>query len=261
MIAGERVIVTGGNEREKTLIAYDAPTGAPAWQSGKDRASYSSPTLATLGGQEQVLSVNAQSVSGHDPASGKLLWEFSWPQEFAKVTQPVAIDSNRVFVAAGYGVGCVMLKVERSANEEWTATALWANRNMKPKFANLVRKGNHVYGLDEGVLGCLNLENGKREWREGRYGHGQVLLVNDLLLVQAEQGYVALVEISPEAPRELARFQAIKGKTWNNPVLVRDRLLVRNDQEAACYVLPLAAEAVPSASASASDPGAGPPGS
>jgi hypothetical protein len=63
--------------------------------------------------------------------------------------------------------------------------------------------------------------------------------VNDLLLVQAESGEVVLVEISPEEPRVLSRFKALKGKTWNNPVLVRDLLLVRNDQQAACYRLPL----------------------
>ena len=98
-----------------------------------------------------------------------------------------------------------------------------------------------MYGLDDGVLACLNLEQGKRKWKEGRYGHGQILLVNDLLLVQAESGDVVLVEISPEKPRERARFPAIRGKTWNNPALLGDLLLVRNDREAACYRLPLTA--------------------
>jgi outer membrane protein assembly factor BamB len=96
-----------------------------------------------------------------------------------------------------------------------------------------------VYGLDDGVLTCVNLEQGNREWKEGRYGHGQILLVDDLLLIQAESGDVVLVEISPEQPRERTRFSALQGKTWNNPVLLRDLLLVRNDHEAACYRLPL----------------------
>jgi len=110
---------------------------------------------------------------------------------------------------------------------------------LKPKFTNLVRRGHHVYGLDEGVLTCVNLESGNREWKEGRYGHGQILLVDDLLLIQAESGDVVLVEISPEKPQQRTKFQALQGKTWNNPVLLRDLLLVRNDHEAACYRLPL----------------------
>ena len=96
-----------------------------------------------------------------------------------------------------------------------------------------------MYGLDDGILTCVNLEQGNREWKEGRYGHGQILLVGDLLLIQAESGEVVLVEISPEKPRERTRFPALQGKTWNNPALLGDLLLVRNDQEAACYRLPL----------------------
>jgi outer membrane protein assembly factor BamB len=183
--------------------------------------------------------VNGHSVTGHDPHSGEILWEYPWPDEFAKATQPLVVDTNQVFIAAGYGVGCVLLKIEHSAAGGWSAVSPWKNRNLKPKFTNLVRQGHYVYGLDEGVLTCVNLEQGSREWKEGRYGHGQVLLVDDLLLIQAESGDVVLVEIRPEGPRERTRFSALRGKTWNNPVLLRDLLLVRNDQEAACYRLPL----------------------
>lgn len=233
------VVVTGGEQREKTLLAYDAETGNPVWQAGRDRASYASPVLTSLCGEEQLVVVNGHSVTGHALHHGTILWEYSWPADYAKVTQPIPVDTNRVFIAAGYGVGCAMLRVNRSEGGEWSVTELWKNRNLKPKFTNVVRKGNHVYGLDEGVLVCVNLETGGREWKEGRYGHGQVLLIDDLLLVQAEAGEVVLIEISPESPRELTRFPALKGKTWNNPVLAGDLLLVRNDQQAACYWLPL----------------------
>jgi outer membrane protein assembly factor BamB len=239
LLAHDLVVVTGGEQREKTLLAYEAATGKPVWQAGRDRASYCSPLLASLCGQEQILMVNGHSVTGHDPHDGEILWEYAWPGELDKATQPLVVDTNRVFIAAGYGVGCAMLKIERSAAGGWSAVALWKNRNLKPKFTNLVRRGHYVYGLDDGVLTCVNLEQGNREWKEGRYGHGQILLVDDRLLIQAESGDVVLVEISPERPQERTRFQALRGKTWNNPVLIQALLLVRNDQEAACYRLPL----------------------
>lgn len=239
LLAHDLVVVTGGEQREKTLLAYEAATGKPVWQAGRDCASYCSPLLASVCDQEQILMVNGHSVTGHDHRSGEILWEYAWPDNFAKATQPLVIDTNRVFIAAGYGVGCVMLKVDRAAAGGWSAVALWRNRNLKPKFTNLVRRGHHVYGLDEGVLACVNLEQGNREWKEGRYGHGQILLVDDLLLIQAESGEVVLVEINPQGPRERGRFPALRGKTWNNPALLWDLLLVRNDQEAACYRLPL----------------------
>ena len=241
LLAHDLVVVTGGEQREKSLLAYEAATGQPVWQAGRDCASYCSPLLASVSGQEQILMVNGHSVTGHDPHSGQILWEYPWPAEYAKATQPLVIATNQVFIAAGYGVGCVMLRIDRSAGGEWSAVELWKNRNLKPKFTNLVRRGHYVYGLDEGVLTCVNLETGDREWKEGRYGHGQILLVGELLLIQAESGEVVLVEVSPEKSRERARFPALQGKTWNNPVLLRDLLLVRNDQEAACYRLPLPA--------------------
>jgi outer membrane protein assembly factor BamB len=256
LLVHDRVVVTGGEQREKTLLAYDAATGSPVWQAGRDRASYCSPMLASLSGQEQILMVNGHSVTGHEPHTGEILWEYPWPDEFAKVTQPLVVDTNRVFIAAGYGVGCVMLKIDRSAAGTWSAVALWKNRNLKPKFTNLVRQGHCVYGLDDGVLTCVNLEQGTREWKEGRYGHGQILLVDGLLLIQAESGDVALVEISLEKPRERARFPALRGKTWNNPVLVHDLLLVRNDQQAACYRLPLNAPQPESSPAGQAHPSA-----
>jgi outer membrane protein assembly factor BamB len=239
LVAHDLVVVTGGNQREKTLLAYEAATGKPVWQAGRDQASYCSPLLATVAGVEQILMVNAHSVTGHNPGNGEILWEYAWPDQFAKATQPLVVDTNRVFIATGYGVGCVMLKVDRSASGAWSAVTLWKNRDLRPKFSNLVRRDQHVYGLDDGVLACMSLEQGKREWKEGRYGHGQILLVNDLLLIQAESGDVVLVEIGPQRPLERARFPALRGKTWNNPALLRDLLLVRNDHDAACYRLPL----------------------
>ena len=77
-------------------------------------------------------------------------------------------------------------------------------------------------------------------WKDGRYGSGQSLLVGDLVVIQAEQGFVALAEASPDRYRELGRIPALASKTWNNPAVAGPYLLVRNDQEAVCYELPSA---------------------
>jgi outer membrane protein assembly factor BamB len=106
----------------------------------------------------------------------------------------------------------------------------------------------HIYGLDDGILECVDPLTCKRIWKDGRYQHGQVLLAGDLLIVQMENGQVALVEAAPAGWRELGRFTALSGKTWNNPALAGRYLLVRNDHEAACYELPVVGsqESVPS---------------
>ncbi len=113
-------------------------------------------------------------------------------------------------------------------------------RNLKSKFADMILRDGFVYALDDGVLCCIEAETGKRRWRGGRYQHGQLLLVGDLLLVQAESGELVLVDPQRKSFVELGRITALTAKTWNNPAISGNKLLVRNHEEAVCYELPLA---------------------
>ncbi len=239
LVFDDKVIVTGGKEKGPSLLAYGREKGDLLWKAGDDDASYSSPALATLAGTKQILSVNAHSVTGHDPEDGKVLWSFSWPEDWAKASQPVPLPGDRVFLSAGYNVGCVMLHVMRGSDGQWAAEQVWANRKMRTQFSNVVIAHNCAFGLDDRILACVDLETGEQKWQGERYNYGQVMLVGDLIVVQIEEGLVALVEANPDQFKELARLPALKGKTWNNPVLSGPYLLVRNDKEAVCYQLPV----------------------
>ena len=124
-------------------------------------------------------------------------------------------------------------------DESWHVDVRWTSRDLKPYFSDFVHYEGHGYGFDGSILACINLTDGKRRWKRGRYGHGQVLLVVDMgmLLVVSEAGEVVLVVADPQEHREVARFNALEGKTWNHPVIARGRLLVRNAEEAACFEL------------------------
>lgn len=227
------------------LIAYDKNTGKAVWRAGTDDASYCSPTLITLGGVRQVAIANAVTVTGHDPADGRVLWEFPWQRNMPTVSQVVALDEERVFISKGYGAGCGVFRVTRDEAGKWTAEEVWTKSTMmRTKFTNAVIVGKQAYGLDDGFLQCIDLEKPRLRWttrshRQADYRHGQVLLVGDLLLVQSEQGDVALVSAKPDKFQELARFSPLSGRTWNYPVLVGNFLLTRNDREAVCYELPI----------------------
>jgi outer membrane protein assembly factor BamB len=239
LVVDGRVIVSAGGRDGRSLVAYAAASGEPAWAAGSDGAGYSSPRVAELAGRAQVLILNGATLAAHDPATGSLLWEHPFPAEQPNVTAPATLPGDRLLVSVGYGIGSKLYHVAADETGALEASLLWESPRLKSKFANLIVHGGFVYGLDDGVLTCLDPASGERRWKAGRYGHGQLLLVGGTLLVQTEEGELVLVAPSPDRLEEVARFQALDGKTWNPPALAGRLLLVRNDLEAAAYELPV----------------------
>jgi outer membrane protein assembly factor BamB len=242
------VVAAGGLPPEGpfvSLVAYRQEDGKQVWQGGKTQVSYASPNVFTLGGKRQILIVNESTVSGHDVKTGRVLWEFDWPgtsYQDASAAQAIAVDDEHVFVSKHYSMGSALYRVTRNVENTWFTAQKWNEpTRMKTKFTNVVIHQGYVYGLSDGILECIELRTGKRQWKKPRYGQGQVLRVDSLLLVQAETGEVALVELNPDKPIELGRIPALAAKeqtkTWNNLCLYGKHLLVRNDREAICYEL------------------------
>lgn len=238
LVVGELVVVSSGGGSGRSLIAYRRDSGAVAWYGGSTPSSYSSPMLATLSGVEQVIVLNESDVSAHEPRSGRVLWSYPWPSRQVTVAQPLLLEGDRLLLSAGYGVGSKLLRVTRSAAGTLGATLEWESPRMKAKFTNLVVHDGFVYGLDDGVLVCLDPATGERRWKSGRYGHGQVVLAGDVLIVQTEEGEIVLVEPTPAEHREGARMRVFEEKTWNPPALAGSVLVVRNATDAAAYQLP-----------------------
>ncbi len=256
LVVDDVVVVPAGGPQGGpyvSLVAYDQRTGEEVWRGGDQQASYSSPSLITIGGVRQIVIVNEATVSGHffDQASsggshavGEKLWRFEWPGSSntgANVSQTHVLAGDKIFASKGYGEGAAVFQLsvqdgQFSATEDWHKHAI-----LKTKFTNVVMHEGHAYGLSDGILECADVSTGKRKWKKrGRFGHGQVLLVGDLLLVLGEEGELTLLDISPDGAEELGQIQAIDGKSWNNLCLHGDQLLVRNGKEAACYQLAIA---------------------
>ena len=238
LVVGDRVVVSGGKEKGAVLFAYDRFTGAPLWKGGVDSATYASPIAVTLAGREIILASHARALTAHDPATGEVLMEYAWGMDKApKASQPVVIGEDRVLVSAGYGMGCLMLQIKPAGPNKLEAEELWSHLKLKTQFNSVAQRGEHLYGLDDGRLSCLEVASGERLWKEGRFGSGQSLLVDDLVIVQSESGAVYLAAAQPSGYEELGRVEALSSKTWNHPVLAGRYLLLRNDREAVCYEL------------------------
>ncbi|NLX96144.1 MAG: PQQ-binding-like beta-propeller repeat protein [Rhodopirellula sp.] len=248
LIVDDLVIVPASGPRDGrkvSLVAYDKRTGDLVWEGGDRQISYSSPTEATLDEVRQIINVNEDSVSGHDIESGRVLWEHPWPARSnadPNVSQPMVWGANRLLLSRGYGGGAAVLELKRTADGGCSPEVVWINpRVLRTKFTTAAVKDGYAYGLSDGILECVDLNDGRTVWKDGRYRHGQILMVRDLILVLAESGEVVLVEATPQqANHVLGRFQAIEGITWNNIALYGPYLLVRNAEQAACYELPLA---------------------
>ena len=253
LIHGDLVIVSPGGSNSSSLVAYDRISGERVWGGGASQASYSSPILQRVWDEEQIWIFNGKGLFAHDPADGRVLWNFPYANRpKINVAQPIALepadpDDRSVYVAlpTGYSTGTTMLRLSQGtgADHDWKIQSQWKSRYLKPKFSTVVVKGQYAYGADEGILTCIDFKNqGKRRWKDGRYGYGQLLLLGDLLLIQAESGDVVLVEADPERFRETSRFSALEGKTWNHPAIGNSLLLLRNGQEACAFRLPDAPE-------------------
>ncbi len=219
------------------LIAYDLETGEPKWKGPSDiGGGYASPQPMTLGGIEQILLISGAGIISVAPTDGKLLWKHSWPG--AGMLQPTLVPDGVLIPNgdAGGGTGTRRLAVSQGP-EGWTAKEAWTSQGLKPYFNDIVVHKGHAYGFDGGILSCIDLQDGARKWKGGRYGHGQLILVadQDVLVVLSEEGELALVSATPERFNEIAKIPAIEGKTWNHLAFAAKVLLVRNGEEMAAF--------------------------
>jgi outer membrane protein assembly factor BamB len=225
-----------------TLAAYDLATGNPRWRGPSYGGSYSSPHQATIDGVVQIVLLGGPGAISVAPATGAVLWEHKWAP--GAIVQPALTADGDILVntlTASGGLGTRRLNVKQGPGG-WTVAERWTSIGLKPYFNDFVVHKGHAFGFDGNILACINLEDGKRVWKGGRYGNGQLVLLpdQDLLLVVSEEGELALVSATPDQFQEIARVPALNAKTWNHPALVGNTLLVRNGEEMAAFRLSLA---------------------
>jgi outer membrane protein assembly factor BamB len=241
------VIVTPGGAKGRAVMAFRASDGSLEWSRGDDAAAYASPVKVPISGQHQLVSFNGAGLRGFS-MSGEPLWLFPWitqgERQRVNVAQPLAVtfdgapnDRGYFLISSGYSMGMSLVEVSHQ-DHEWTAREVWRSSALKSKMSNFVVRDGYIYGFDNGILTCLDLKTGEALWKRGRYGHGQLLRVDDVLLIQAESGEVVLVSADPNRHQELARTDVLHDKTWNHAALAGNKLLVRNDREAVCLELP-----------------------
>jgi outer membrane protein assembly factor BamB len=233
LVIGDVVIVAAAGQ----LVGYDVATGNRRWLGPNGGGSYSSPQLVTIDGVQQVLLMSGAGVTSVSPIDGKQLWQHAWSGN--SIVQPALTPDGDILITS-QDTGARLIAIAHAA-DGWTAAERWTSNALKPYFNDFVIHKGHAYGFDGRILSCVDLKDGQRKWKGGRYGNGQLVLLpdQDLLLVLSEEGELALVAATPQQFTEMAKIPAIEGKTWNHPVLVGDVLLVRNSEQMAAFRLGL----------------------
>ncbi len=227
-----------GAKEEGVLLGYDATTGEPRWSIPSGSHSYSSAQTANLEGVSGVLMETNAGLQFINAKDGATIWQFDSPTQNYRTLQPLVLG-NSILLANSLGEGTKRLSVTREG-ESWSVKEQWTSSDMKPDFNDFVEHQGSLYGFDGNIFACVDLATGKRQWKKGRYGNGQVLLLCDAgqMLVTSEKGELVLLKADSTKMVELAKFQAIEGKTWNHSVVVGNVVFIRNAEEAACYELP-----------------------
>ena len=233
------VVVHVGGEGDKGTLAFDAENGELKWSTPAGDHAYSSAQAMTIGGRQVVVMLTNYGMRVLEPSSGKPLLEYDWKHGGYRALQPQLVGTDTVILTSGRSTGTRRVRLAPT-EAGFSHEELWTSRNLKSDFNDFVVYDGNIYGFDGAIFACVDLENGDRKWKGGRYGKGQVLLLEDsgMLLVISERGEGVLLKATPDEHEELAKVQLLTGKTWNHPVVVGNRLFVRNGQEAACFALP-----------------------
>ncbi|MCA9081775.1 MAG: PQQ-binding-like beta-propeller repeat protein, partial [Planctomycetaceae bacterium] len=250
LVLGSKVILNPGGEHGYGLIAVHRDTGAMIWEAAgvatrpetppqENRPGYSCPVLVSFLGLDQLLHFDGTGLRSYDPATGEQYWYYPFENDAAvNVAQPILFDDGRILVSASYDKGAAMIQVSHEAGA-WKVTELWHNLNLRCKFTSPLYIDGYLYGLDEGLMVCLDAATGERRWKgsrsglRGRYKHGQLLLTNGQIVALTEDGELVLVDPSPDELREVTHVSVLSSgtKTWNPPTLSRGIAYVRNAEE------------------------------
>ena len=235
LIEGDLVLVEAGGKDDQAIVAFDKTSGDVVWTTHTDEVGYSSPIAIDFGGVRQIIFLTSKTLLSLAPKSGQIYWKYPWP-EGINIATPIFIPDDKIFISASYDKGAVLLKMIADENgigiEE-----VWKSRVMKNHFNSSVLQGDYLYGFDNAILTCIEVNSGEEQWRQRGFGKGSLLLADGYLIILGDGGKLALVEANPSEYREKARFQLFDDKCWTVPTLAGGRLYLRNQKEMVCLDL------------------------
>jgi outer membrane protein assembly factor BamB len=230
LVVGDLVVVHVGNLGAGQLMAFDARTGETRWESPGPIVGYASPVSATIHRAPQIVALAREGILGVSAVNGSPLWSVPLPSNAHVVTPLVA---GNLVVAAEYRGPTFALRIRRDG-DAWSAAEVWRNEEETLWLSSPVLDGSTLYGFffsDKGHFAALDLETGRALWKSpGRQGESAALVAaGDVLAALRDDGTLVIFEKSRKAFHLLRTYPVADSPTWTHPVLVGDRVLVRDE--------------------------------
>jgi outer membrane protein assembly factor BamB len=237
LIDEDRLIVTPGG-KDAGIVALDKMSGKTLWTSKglSDRAGYSSSIVAEVDGIRSILSFTSKAAVGLRASDGLVMWRYERvANRTANVATPI-FHENQVFYSSAYGTGGALLGL-RTEGDRITASEIYFTRDMQNHHGGVILVDGFLYGFSGSILTCVELESGRRVWRDRSVGKGSLTYADGNLYLVGEKNVVGLARATPDGYVEKGRFSIEdRGKqSWAHPVVSQDRLYIRNLDTLSCY--------------------------
>ncbi|QDU23659.1 PQQ-binding-like beta-propeller repeat protein [Urbifossiella limnaea] len=238
LVSGGKVFVNVGG-KGAGVAAFDAATGKLAWKATDDKASYSSPVVADVGGAKQVVFLTAAGLAGFDPDTGKEGWRYPF-RDLLQESATSPLVKNGVVYGSSVTLGSVALKLGGAA-----PTKAWAAPQLNCYFSTPAfgKDGETLFMLNGKLsinpkitLRAVDAATGQVRWEKpdvGKYHAALVVGSDGNVLMLDDGGSLSVFSGERAAFRELCRAK-VCGPTWAHPALADGRVFLRDETELVC---------------------------
>ena len=236
LVVENRLIVAPG-AADASLVALDLQTGDLIWKTAGKLPSYGSFTAGTLGGVQQIVGHDADSLGGWDSQTGKRLWSVV-PENPGDFNVPTPIIDNGQLIVTTENNGTRRFQFD--PNGIINPIPIETNRKLHPDMSTPVIVGGRLFCVKD-FLFCLDVQDGLNEsWRlrDRSIGDYAAIIASDDRILVIGKGELLLYDASGGG-QLLARQKVFEQSTnvYSHPALVGDRLFIRGETKLKCIRL------------------------
>ena len=237
LIRGDHLYIQAGGSFQK----INKSDGTTVWSTLKDEGgmmdgAFSSPTVGTIAGREQILVQTRSTLAGVDPDGGEVLWSQKVPAFRGMNILTPTVHNDSVFTSS-YNNGSFLYNV-KAEGSSYTSNQQWQGRE-RGYMSSPIKIGNYVYmHLQNTRMACLDLETGETQWKSKQFGkYWSMICSGDRILALDERGELLLIRANPDSFDLLDRKTVSEQSTWAHVAMSNNEIFVRELEGLTMYVI------------------------